>query len=98
MIIKILRQKEEALLSKGDPLTVEFTVPEINILSDENQLISLKLSVDFPEDFVPAEDLFHCAKRVIEGESVYRTLEFCMLKNRVLESSITKIFSQLRRK
>lgn len=98
MIIKILTQKEEELLSKGDPLSVEFTVPEINILSDENQLISLKLSVDFPENFVPAEDLFSCAKKIIEGDCVYRTLEFCMLKNRVLESSITSVFSQMRRK
>ena len=98
MIIKILTQKEEELLSKGDPLSVEFTVPEINILSDENQLISLKLSVDFPEEFTPSDDLFSCAKKIIEGGSVYRTLEFCMLKNRVLESSITSVFSQMRRK
>ncbi len=98
MILKILNQKVDELFEKGDPLRVSFTVKEINILSDENQLIALKLSKDFPEDFTPASDLFDCAERIIRGDGIYRALEFCMLKNRVLEHSITQVFSQLQRR
>ena len=98
MIYKILGEKRDELLRKGDPLLVDFTVKEINALSNPSLLRLMKLHTPFPEDFEIASDVFQCAKLIVHGDTnVYRVLEFCMLRNRVLQHSITSVFSELER-
>lgn len=98
MIYKILIEKREELLSKGDPLAVNFTVKEINVLSDPSQLRLLKLKTPFPGDFEKAVDVFDCANKIVHGDNgIYRMLEFCILRNRVLQHDVTRVFSGLER-
>lgn len=96
-IYDILIQKREDLLKVGDPFAVDFTLKEINILSDLTQLRALKLNTPFPVGFEPAENIFDCAGRIIQGHELYRVLEFCLWKNRVLIPQVTQVFKQLRR-
>jgi hypothetical protein len=84
-------------LESGDPLAVEFAVADINVLSDVTQLRVLKLSQVFPVEFEISKDVFDCANRIIRGDSLYRVLEFCMLRNRVLVHYVTEVFPVLKR-
>lgn len=95
-ILSILEKKQTFLKSCGNPLLIGFTAEEINTLSDLNELRCLKLFAKFPEDFRPTTDVFSCTKQVLEGDSIYRILEFCVLKNKVLCSPITSVFPKLR--
>lgn len=94
-ILEILKQKQEELMEGGSPLSINFTVAEINTLSDKAQLRALKMICDFPEDFKKSSDIFSCTKAIIRGDSIYRVLEFCMLMNRVLYPSITSVFAKM---
>ncbi len=95
LIVDVLIKKREELLAKGDPLAVGFDVCEINLLSDPDRLRTLKLTVPFPSGYVPSSDLFSCADEVIRTDSLYKVLEFCVLRNRVLRSSVFKVFPYL---
>ena len=96
-IKEILNNKKEDLLESGNPLSVSFTLDEINTLSDVNELRKLKLSLTFPVDFECSADLFACTKKILEGDSDYRVLEFCILKNKVLRLPVTQVFSKILR-
>lgn len=95
MITNILIAKREELLAKGNPLAVNFNANEINLLSDPDRLRALKLTVPFPNGYVPATDLFSCACEVVRTDSLYKVLEFCMLRNRVLRPHVLKVFPYL---
>ena len=98
MIYDVLIDKREKLLKVGDPLAVEFGIRDINILSDLSQLRVLKLKTPFPDDYKIANDVFECANKRMHGDtSIYRVLEFCMLRNRVLQHNVIKVFSGLER-
>ena len=94
-IKKILMDKRETLLKTGNPLQVDFTLPEVNVLGDVNELRKLKLSLAFPEDFDRSPDLFACTKKIIDGDSDYRVLEFCVLKNKILRVPVSQVFSKI---
>lgn len=96
-ISDILEDKKNQLLANGDPISVTFDAVDINSLSDVTKLRLFKLKATMPADFTPSKDMFDCARRIIEGDSIYRVLEFCMLRNRVLVYYVTSVFSQLRR-
>lgn len=98
-IINVLEEKLKELRFRGDPLLVSFLPEEITVLSDESQLISLKLQINFPEEFDQSKDLFDCSCRLLKNPncSLYQVLEFCMLKNRAIEDAVVTVFSQLRR-
>lgn len=96
-IQEILTEKEAQLLSTGDPLSVQFTVSEINTLSSVNKLRAYKLKNAFPQDFEKSVDVFDCVSRIIEGDSIYRVLEYCMLRNRVLVLYVTSVFKAMKR-
>ncbi len=93
----ILKEKREALICVGNPLAVEFSLDEINVLADVNVLRGLKLVLPFPENFEKSADLFECAKRIIDGDGDYRVLEFCVLKNKVLQMPVKQVFSKVLR-
>lgn len=94
-ILNLLKQKQAELMEGGNPLSIVFTVNEINTLSEKSQLRMLKLSCAFPDEFAKSSDLFACTKKIIEGDGIYRVLEFCMLKNRVLIAPITSVFAKM---
>lgn len=97
MIYDVLMQKRAELMKQGNPLAVEFTIRDINIISDYSQLRALKLKTPFPHDFKPSADVFECSDRIVHGDSIYRALEFCLLRNRVLEPHVTKVFQVFKR-
>lgn len=92
----ILIEKRRQIQSSGNPCVVQFTVEEINTLADINALRCLKLQEPFPHGYKPAEDPFTCVHAVINGDSIYRVLEFCLLKNRALKHSIPVVFDAWR--
>lgn len=95
-IDEILADKERQLKSTGNPLAVTFTADEINVLGDVNALRTFKLNHSIPAQFACATDIFDCCHSVLLGSSVYRVLEFCMLRNPVLVKPITTVFSWLK--
>lgn len=94
-IREILDDKRKELLKTGNPLAVGFTIEDINTLADISSLRRLKLQLAFPDKFEQSSDLFACARSIIEGDSDYRVLEFCMLKNKVLRLPIQQVFSRI---
>ena len=92
---EILLRKQEIVQRVWNPFSVDFSADEINILSDRTALRELKLTEPFPSAYKCADDIFMCAKLIVEGDSIYRTLEFCMLKNRVLVPFITAVFKKM---
>lgn len=94
-VVSILEEKKNELMHTNNPLTVQFTVEEINLLGDVNELRLFKLSVTAPMQFECASDVFDCHRRILIGESLYRVLEFSMLENRVLRTPITTVFPWL---
>ena len=91
----ILNEKRSELLKTGNPLCVQFTLQEVNELADVNSLREYKLQQPFPENFECTDDLFMCSKKILEGESGYRVLEFCMLKNRILCAPFKQVFKKV---
>lgn len=94
-ISEILESKRKELLRAGNPFKVKFDLEEINVLADVNELRKLKIMVPFPANFERSPDLFACTKKIIDGERTYRVLEFCVLKNRVLEAQVKQVFKKL---
>lgn len=92
----ILLNKREQLMRTGNPCDVTFTLDEINTLSDLNALRCFSIREPFPEDFVRTNDPFTCASAIIQGDSIYRIMEFCLIKNRALKNAIPVVFSAWR--
>lgn len=88
----ILQEKKSILSHTANPLVVQFTAEEINVLGDVSELRLLKLRIPAPESFECSSDIFDCNRRLLIGDSIYRVLEFCMLKNRVLHAPVTAVF------
>lgn len=96
-VYQVLLDKQKQLLDTGDPLCVQFDIADINTLADQTQLRLLKLSEVFPSEFEQSDSLFDCADRIIRGDSIYRVLEFCVLRNRVLVHYVGGVFEALKR-
>lgn len=97
MTIKdVLMDKREQIQHTGNPCLVQFTADEINVLSDMTGLRCLKLQEPFPPDYVPTKDPFACVRAILEGDSLYRVLEFCLLKNRALRDYVPAVFETWR--
>lgn len=94
-LYKILLEKQKVIQHYGLPSSVVFTVDEINLLSDSNLLRVLKLTHKFPTDFKCANNLLECTKMIVAGDDIYRVLEFCILKNRVLRMPVSAVFPRL---
>lgn len=95
-MMRILDDKRNQILSARNPLLVDFTLNEINVLGDINQLRRLKITETFPDSFELSPDLFSCANKILNGDmSIYRILEFCVLKNRVLSEPVSRVFKGL---
>lgn len=94
-IEQILEEKKRELIECGNPLKVQFSLDDINVLADMNELRRLKLKLKFPENFERSTDLFACTRHIIDGDSEYRVLEFCVLKNKVLQLPVSQVFSKI---
>ena len=75
---------------------VSFTGDDLNTLADYEQLRTLKLYIKFPIDFVKSTSLDECKESIRTGDSLYRTLEFCVKTNRVLEAIVYALFPQFK--
>lgn len=92
-IIEVLEGKQ-VLLKDTD--SVHFSGEELNVLCDPAQLRALKLQQRIPKDFSLSSNVEECVTRVRGGDSIYRVLEYCILKNRAL-SSVCNVFGQFRK-
>lgn len=97
MIINILAEKQAKLKHYGRPDATNFTLEEIEELSDEAALRAFKLRHPFPTNYAISSDLIGCTRDVCVSDDLYKVLEFCMLKNRILRGPVTSVFPQLRR-
>lgn len=94
-IYNILLEKEKVLKHYGLPTAVTFTLDEIDELADKSSLRAFKLFYRFPADFKRSRDIVDCTKHIVEGDNIYRVLEFCIMKNRILRQPVISIFPKL---
>lgn len=87
-VLDILNAKREQICMDGD---VKFSGDELNILCDPRQLRAMKLYIDFPNDYSSCSRVEDCVDKIKQGDSIYRTLEYCILRNRALVS-IKEVF------
>lgn len=93
----VLVDKLNQLKETGNPVNVEFTVDDINTLSDINALRCFSLQEPFPDNYIPDKDPFACSRNILAGDSIYRVMELCLMKNRALQNSIPIVFNAWRR-
>ena len=91
----LLEKKLEVILSADNPQTVKFTLDELNIICDTNNLRELKLAVSFPTPFEKSASVFDCHLRILSGDSIYRVLEFCVLRNPYAKEAVHKVFRDI---
>ena len=94
-IKEILEEKQKVLKHYGLPASATFTLDDINVLSDKDLLRAFKLVNKFPKEFERSRDSIDCVKRIVAGDSIYRVLEFCIIKNRILREPVSAIFPRL---
>lgn len=83
-IIDILENKTAAIISGSD--SVGLTGEEMNILCDPIQLRTFKIFKSMPVDFKCSQNIEECIQKIREGDSLYRTLEYCIITNRALQN------------
>lgn len=91
----ILNEKLEIVLSSDNPQTVKFTLEELNTICDTSNLRELKLNVPFPVPFEKSTNIFDCHHRILSGDSIYRVLEFCILRNPYAKEAVRKVFREI---
>lgn len=90
----ILENKRRELEGMQYP-TLQFTVDEINSLTDINGLCILKLRNEFPPSFEFSHTVMQSFSQFENGDSsLYRILEICMLKNPSLRLAVCEVFPQ----
>lgn len=94
MIIEILNEKRKQLRSDGPE--AKLTIDDINALMDVNELRVLKITNPMPKDFVFSQSKEESFKRLLEEDSIYRTLEYCVISHPVLQISVGKVYKQWR--
>lgn len=90
-ILEILENKKESILNSD---VVLFTAEELNIMCDPMQIRTLKLYAPMPDDFAKSGSIEQCISCIMEGDCIYRVLEYCILTNIALQS-ITKYVKRL---
>ena len=61
-----------------------FTADEMNIMCDPAQIRTLKMKVPMPDDFTKTANPKQCLENILNGDSIYRVLEYCIMTNRAL--------------
>lgn len=92
--MEILENKRTELQAKGNPLEVEFSADELNILGDISNLRNLKLVLTFPKNYKHASDIFDCTYKILHGDEICRVLEFCVFANPCLRTVVYQVFGK----
>ena len=96
MIFDVLDEKLSSIQKIQNPVEVTYSYEDIMQLSNKTELRLLKLSEQFPDDYIATHNIFDCTKKILDGDtSKYRVLEFCMLKNRILREPILSTFPKM---
>ena len=90
-ILSILVTKRD--LIRGDS-PVDFSGDELNVLCNPAQLRALKLYEPFPEEYHTSATLDDCITKIKQGDCLYRTLEYCIIRNCAL-NSIKEVFPSI---
>lgn len=96
-LVEVLEEKKTQIIQKANPHLIEFSADDIKILSDVTQLRFFKLANSQPGEFQRSSDIWACCQAVSESGDLYRVLEFCVLKNKILEKSVWQVFEFLKR-
>ena len=88
-IVEILENKTNEIVNGGDKVCL--TAEELNIICDVDQQRAFKIYLNLPRDFKSSRNLDECIKAIRNGDSLYRTLEYCIITNKAL-CSVREIF------
>lgn len=81
-IVDILEEKTRLILDGND--FVALTGEEMNILCDPIQLRAFKIYQGLPIDYRECNNVVECLEAIRNGDSLYRTLEYCVISNKAL--------------
>ena len=81
-MVSILEDKTNAILQGQD--SVGLTGEEMNILCDPKQLRAFKIYHGLPAGYKITNNIIDCLAKIREGDSLYRTLEYCVKTNHAL--------------
>lgn len=83
-IIDILENKTAIIIAGSN--SVGLTGEEMNVLCDPMQLRTFKVFKGIPADFKCSQNIEECIQKIREGDSLHRTLEYCIMTNRALQN------------
>lgn len=81
-IVTILEDKTNMIIQGQD--SVGLTGEEMNILCDPKQLRAFKIYQGLPTGFKLSDNVVECLEYIRKGDSLYRTLEYCVKTNHAL--------------
>jgi hypothetical protein len=94
----------ESLLNKiynkiksSDIGIVEFSPEMLKLLMDNDELFIVKVRSLADGDFIPSLNLAECVETIKHSEhmDVRRVLEYCMLKNKIIEEPVKRVFKEM---
>ena len=82
-ILEILNYVQDTIVTSGED-HIALSSNDLNVLGDRNQLRALKIFVRIPRNFKASSNIITCIDAIKQGDCIYRTLEYCVLRNHVL--------------
>lgn len=82
-LVSILEDKAQKIIAGTEAVSI--SGEEMNVLCDPEQLRALKIYQDLPYGYHHATSAEECLELIRQGDSIYRTLEYCVLSNRALQ-------------
>lgn len=83
-IVEILENKTKEIVQGNNKPCL--SAEEMNTICDVTQQRAFKIFVNLPGDFKSSNNLDECIKAIKNGDSLYRTLEYCIITNKALNS------------
>jgi len=95
-IEEILSNKKKQLIEGLHPLAINYTLDEINILNDKDQLTVLRVLGLDSLNFCGLNDVFKCAEFAKSDSSLGGILEYSVLRNPLIRESVSEVFPKFR--
>lgn len=94
MVIDILNEKKQQLIKNDGLKDATFCKEDIDVLMDVNELRIFKVGNPMPKDFEFSASKEESIERVLNNDSIYRVLEYCVIAQPVLQISVGKVFKR----
>lgn len=96
MIEDILKRKREEIIACNGERDASFSKDDIDALRNMNDLRVMKIKYPFPEDFKFSDTKEESRLAVLQDDSIYRILEYCVIAQPVLQDTISQVFRSWR--